>query len=147
MKITIYELLGLVKDGKAPRKINYNYTTYEYDEDNCFYYHQGLSLYRRFIEYGNCLDNKVEIIEEPKDNFTGWKMYQDGKVISSMDCSVDETKDNSIERLDIEENAINRNERYIRKEDNKFVNLSVADYELAKKINELIDEINKLKEK
>ena len=50
-------------------------------------------------------------------------------------------------RLDIEENAMTRNERYIRKEDNKFVNLSVADYELAKKINELIDEINKLKEK
>ena len=57
-----------------------------------------------------------------------------------------EPKDNSIERLDIEENAMTRNERYIRKEDNKFVNLSVADYELAKKINELIDEVNELKE-
>ena len=34
----------------------------------------------------------------------------------------------------------------VRKEDNKFVNLSVADYELAKKINELIYEVNKLKE-
>lgn len=66
MKITIYELLWLVKDGKAPQKINYGYTTYEYDEGNCFYYYQGLSLYRRFIEYGNCLDDKVEIIEEPK---------------------------------------------------------------------------------
>lgn len=42
---------------------------------------------------------------------------------------------------------MNRNERYIRKEDNKFVNLSVADYELVKKINELIYEVNKLKEK
>ena len=56
-------------------------------------------------------------------------------------------EDKKIEKLDIEENAMNRNERYIRKEDNKFVNLSIADYELANKINELIEEIEKLKGK
>lgn len=148
MKITMYELLGLIKDGKAPKKIKYYGEELEYVEgceDYYSYYGNGLFEYK----FGNCknfLNGEVEIIEEPKDNFTGWKMYQDGKVISSMDCSVDETKDNSIERLDIEENAMNRNERYIRKEDNKFVNLSVEDYELAKKINELINKINKLKE-
>lgn len=42
MKVTIYELLGLVKDGKAPKKIRYN--------DN---------------EYLN-LNDYVEIIEEDK---------------------------------------------------------------------------------
>lgn len=30
MKITIYELLGLVKDGKAPKKIAYNSVILEY---------------------------------------------------------------------------------------------------------------------
>ena len=123
MKITIYELLGLVKDGKAPKKIKYSNAELVYNEgceDYYSYYGNGLFEYK----FGNCknfLNGEVEIIEEPKDN--------------------------SIERLDIEENAMTRNERYIRKEDNKFVNLSVADYELAKKINEIIDEINNLKEK
>ena len=40
-----------------------------------------------------------------------------------------------------------RKERYIRKEEKKIVNLSVADYKKKKKINELIDEINNSKEK
>ena len=33
MKITMYELLGLVKDGKAPKKIKY--------KDKIYYYHEG----------------------------------------------------------------------------------------------------------
>ena len=97
-----------------------------------------------------------------REDCTGYKWYGEEKThkdfgetihknleyILKQDIEIlDEPKDNSIERLDIEENAMTRNERYIRKEDNKFVNLSVADYELAKKINELIDEINNLKEK
>ena len=85
----------------------------------------------------------------PAEQHTGNDDFDNDMILELCDRSVtyrivDESKDNSIERLDIEENAINRNERYIRKEDNKFVNLSVADYELAKKINELIDEVNKL---
>lgn len=66
MKITIYELLGLVKDGKAPKKIKYDGTLYSYSENDDFYYWEGLSLYREFATNGNCLDNEVEIIEEPK---------------------------------------------------------------------------------
>lgn len=66
MKITIYELLGLVKDGKAPDKIRYDGTIYEYSENDDFYYWEGLSLYREFATNGNCLDNEVEIIEEDK---------------------------------------------------------------------------------
>lgn len=34
MKITIYELLGLVKDGKAPKKIAYNSVILKYAEEN-----------------------------------------------------------------------------------------------------------------
>lgn len=66
MKITIYELLGLVKDGKAPKKIRYDGTIYEYSENDDFYYWEGFSLYREFVTNGNCLDNEVEIIEEDK---------------------------------------------------------------------------------
>lgn len=68
MKITMYELLGMVKDGKAPKKIKYN--TFELkrtmsnnllrlyvDEDGMFFpeYYSGLTL-----------NDKVEIIEEEK---------------------------------------------------------------------------------
>ena len=87
----------------------------------------------------------------PAEQHTGDDDFDKDMILELCDRSVtyrivDESKYNSIERLDIEENAMTRNERYIRKEDNKFVNLSVADYELAKKINELIDEVNELKE-
>lgn len=85
--------------------------------------------------------------EEKTHNDFGETIHKNLEYILKQDIEIlDEPKDNSIERLDIEENAMNRNERYIRKEDNKFVNLSVSDYELAKKINEIIDEVNKLKE-
>lgn len=138
--IKIIDLLNKIANGEeVPKKIKYEENYYELKEKYNEYWeqfeygyktHTGgyLNIWRKDV-----LNDEVEILDEPKDNFTGWKMYQDGKVICSMDCSVDETKDNSIERLDIEEDAINRNERFIRKEDNKFVNLSVADYELAKK--------------
>ena len=39
------------------------------------------------------LNDEVEILEEEKkDNFTGWKMYQDEKEVCSMDCSAEEEK-------------------------------------------------------
>ena len=47
-----------------------------------------------------------------------------------------------IEKLDIEGNAINRAERYIKKSDSKNITLSLADYVLANKINEIIEVIN-----
>ena len=70
MKITIYELLGMVKDGKAPEKIKYNNKIYfakgnaiesfvEYfsDEDEWGFNH--------YVRYEN-LNKEVEIIEELK---------------------------------------------------------------------------------
>ena len=68
MKITFYELMGLVKDGRAPKKINFGNIEVEYDEkceDYYSYYGQGLFEYK----FGNCknfLNDVVEIIEETK---------------------------------------------------------------------------------
>ena len=75
-KITIYELLGLIKDGKAPKKIIYADITYKYCERM-----EGKFNYKNietgeylsddwFIE--NILCNIVEIIEEVED-----KEYED----------------------------------------------------------------------
>lgn len=71
MKITMYELIGLVKDGKAPKKIKYANIEFEYDEENedyyyC-YYHDGIGLFAyNFKNSIQFLNDEVEIIEEPK---------------------------------------------------------------------------------
>lgn len=74
MKITMYELFGLIKEGKAPEKIKYVGTIYEYHEsDNR--YHKIISdfpdddydLSKRLGYMNFCyLGNEVEIIEEDK---------------------------------------------------------------------------------
>lgn len=68
MKITIYELLGLVKDGKAPKKIIYNNIELEYDEkDEDYYYYYGIGLFEyKFEKSTQFLNDEVEIIEDPK---------------------------------------------------------------------------------
>ena len=105
MKITFYELLGLVKDGKAPKKIKFGNIELEYSEENEDYYsYYGGGLFE--FKFGNCknfLNDVVEIIEEPK-KIKKCKNYEDF--------------------------------------------LEIDDYieHLKNKINELIDEINNLKE-
>lgn len=68
MKITIYELLGLVKDRKAPKKIKYDNLELEYNEkckDYYEYYGESLFAYK-FTTCNDVLNDEVEIIEEPK---------------------------------------------------------------------------------
>ena len=71
MKIDIYTLLGLVKDGKAPKKINFCGNIYEWEDD---WYLTKEKNYKVCLggkkEDHNILINAfnedVEIIEEPK---------------------------------------------------------------------------------
>lgn len=108
MKITMYELFGLIKDGKAPKKIKYGNVKLTYNEgceDYYPYYGEGLFEYK----FGNCknfLNDEIEIIEEDK------------KII----------------RLEFEEGNI---------EDKLFLARYITHNRA--KINELIDEVNKLK--
>ena len=119
MKITMYELLGLVKDDKAPKKILYNDIELEYDKDTKDYYrYYGKYLFEfKFADCVNFLEDEVEIIEEDK---------KIEKILISMD-------DNSMPFVG--------NSKY------KHLSYSETDLMMATKINELIDEINKLKEK
>lgn len=121
MKITIYELIGLVKDGKAPKKIKFGNMKLKYNEgckDYYLYYGKGLFEYK----FGNCknfLNDKVEIIEELK-KIEKLPYYSLKKIQKSK--NKDEWYEN---RLELLEKRIN-------------------DYH--NKINELMDEINNLKE-
>lgn len=72
MKITIYELLGLIKDGKAPKKIKYLGNIYEYNKKDKRYHNvdpKRLDLSSKFGDFNfNYLDDEVEILDE-KDEF------------------------------------------------------------------------------
>lgn len=71
-EITIYELLGLIKDGKAPKKIKYENIIWKYNlEEN--EYIEDRKDYRRFQDYFSnnlnfldCLNEEVEIIKDYK---------------------------------------------------------------------------------
>ena len=117
MKITIYELLRLVKDGKAPQKIKYEYSIYELTpERNNYYCKNNMRWFTNEINSLEVLNDEVEMIEEPK----------------------------KIEKIEIYEDEDghyflnNRNDKiYIRCDETDF---------MVYKFNELIDEINNLKE-
>jgi RecG-like helicase len=127
MKITIYELLGLVKDGKAPEKIKFRNEIYEYENNikDSFIDYVGIEKETNEVFYlssyiGNnyisdIFTDEVEIIEEQED------------------------KEDKIQKIYHCETSLIQNEVeiFIIKQLNQMVD----------KINELIDEINNLKEK
>ena len=67
--ITIYELLGLIKDGKAPKKIIYQGNYLEFDGEDYKYYKGAETLSEdslvKYIAVGN-LNDTVEILQEDK---------------------------------------------------------------------------------
>ena len=120
MKITIYELLGLVKDSKAPKKIKTDTGIFKLevkDDQLCYRCNNsGILTFDYYIE-NNKLNNEVEILEEPK-KIEKIEMYQDEEGQYFLN---------------------NRNSKiYIRCDETDF---------MVDKFNELIDEIKNLKEK
>ena len=70
MKTTIYELLGMIKDGKAPKKIKWNDLIYEKSKYNAtprgYYYRINGGIKLWFLDEINSLNDEVEILEEEK---------------------------------------------------------------------------------
>ena len=65
MKITMYELLGLVKDGKTPKEIKYKNFVYGWIQKYKTYTRYDITGKDLYITTTN-LNDEVEIIEEPK---------------------------------------------------------------------------------
>lgn len=128
MKITMYELLGLVKDGKAPKKIKFRNEIYEYENHikDSFIDYVGIEKETNEVFYlssyiGNnyisdIFTGEVEIIEEPK----------------------------KIEKISWSEKESLAGELTASKKQNI---LARRTEKLKSSLNELIDEINILKEK
>ena len=121
MKITMYELLELIKDGKAPVKIKYEYLIYELTTERDNYYCKNcMRWFTNEINSLEVLNNEVEIIEEPK--------------------KIEKLPYYSLEKI---QKSKNKDEQYENRL--KLLEKRINDYH--NKTNELIDEINNLKEK
>ena len=64
--ITIYELLGLIKDDKAPKSIIYKNEYFKYSKENRDYIGENNYLFSDFADLISILNDKVEILEENK---------------------------------------------------------------------------------
>ena len=114
MKIKIIDLLNKIANGEeVPKKIKWLGKTYEYSHNDRFYYQNSWSMYRDFYTEGNCLNEDVEIIEEPK--------------------KIEKWGEGALEEM---EKCTN----YTLEDLQKYIRI------LAETQNELIDEINNLKE-
>jgi hypothetical protein len=68
--ITIYELLGLIKDGKAPKKIIYNGFIYYFQHQDYKYLPDDFYLFSEEIkDITDILNDQVEILDETDDEF------------------------------------------------------------------------------
>ena len=155
MKTTIYDLLGMIKDGKAPKKIMYKNRQYELNDNNEYHCQDkdlGLFEYLFSMYYTDeVLNAEVEILETTitmkDDKFTGVKYYSDGIEIGSMDYSIHYSTEELAEEDDKIEKIKNLNTDYYTKKLNSE-NLSkeeiILDIQTLKhKINEIIDYIQK----
>lgn len=123
-EITIYELLGLIKDNKEPKKIKYNYVVYEYKEIP-----EGTGYVNEYDNHKIWLANKIDIDDKEKLN-------------SKIEI-LEEDKD--IEELKIEND--NPTHFYIRDEKGTKCGMTKHSKMIAEKLNEVIREVNKLRSK
>ena len=132
-EITIYELLGLIKDGKAPKNIEYQGNYLEFDGEDYKYYKGAETLSEdslvKYIAVGN-LNDTVEILEEDKP------------IIEKLDVALLSQSDNWLWcpskdefSKDIELNS------YI------IQNIRENTLYFQRKINEIIDYINRKEDK
>ena len=105
MKITIYELLGMVKDGKTPKKIKYNNIILSYDKEMSDYYkYYGGYLFSYLFGKDNLdfLNNEIEILEEEKKIPEKLDIYADisGDLACEWSFPEDKLKDKINEIID-----------------------------------------------
>lgn len=108
MKITIYELIGLIKDNKAPKKIKYNNEIWKYDDE--------------LKTYDND-DYDRDLLE---------KLFYESYILDFINDEVEIIEENNIKHCEGRGNFLEI-EEYIE--------------HLKTKIDDLIDKVNKLKEK
>ena len=145
MKITIYDLIKLIKEDKAPEKVLYDENIYSFEKD-CQDYQNSFNneyLISEICTKITWLDEEVEIIGQSENEFTGCKWFVRGKETMSMEYEDSENwfkAKELIESLSSIEKT--EEEKDIEELDvNKFHDID----ELVYKIDELVRKVNKLK--
>ena len=116
MKITIYELLGLVKDCKAPKKIKYKNKIYEWKEyDVC---------YGKIMTKKGWAKEHGYVAEENRTYFYLKHCYQD----LNEEVEILEEEKKIPEKLNLDKDELLKN-----------VIITAQDYVIEGKINEIID--------
>ena len=109
MKITLYKLLGLVKDNKQPEKVKYKNEIYEFDKGVCDYFcNKTTAKYWLFESYTSHLDEIVEII--PKES-NEWK---DIKEVDFLDGFNDSYYDTCLMKMGKICNQLIKNQKYLK---------------------------------
>ena len=130
MKITIYELLGLVKDGKAPKKIKVYGKVYINNNCNCYLDEKDKSLCEN-VEIPMFLNDEIEIINDKK-------ILQFDKEKVKIGNSLLEEEKKIPEKLDYcEENTFSKRQNGMTSEDRRLLDSNFK--EIGNKINEIID--------
>lgn len=118
--ISVYELLGLIKDGKAPKKIEYKGDTYIYAGDDYSINDNRedwlITKYDYFLT--NFLTEEVEILEEDKP---------------------------IIEKIEIEEDIVCN--KFVKNEYGAKCYIKTHDKIVIEKLNQVIDYINRKEDK
>lgn len=154
MKITVYELSGLMLKRQAPKKIKVLGFTMNYIKNAHWgdYEDERSSIRLSDFRLNECLNDEVEIIEEGKplneirvahglprieNNFTGYKMYADGKEVMSIETI---TQENKIpEKLKIEQNGQTYNNFYIVNQNGTKCYLTKHSKMIVETLNQVID--------
>lgn len=153
MKITIYELLGLIKDGKVPKKIKTNTGIFKLEiEDDQLRYRcndDGILTFDYYIE-NNKLNDEVEIIEEEPKSITKESIEALGYACGEIRKCFENGWNKSLENKPLIEEPKKIEKITVREKTLGFPNgewtARNMDKAFAIKINELINEVNKLKE-
>lgn len=90
--ITIYDLLGLIKDDKAPKKIKYNYVVYEYKEIP-----EGTGYVNEYDNRKIWLANKIDIDDKEKLN-SKIEILEENKDIELLNLDTDKLKGKEVIR-------------------------------------------------
>ena len=110
MKITIYELLRLVKDGKAPKKIKYDDKIWDYRNDSqdysCFKENDLIGRLFYSLPINEFINNYVEIIEKPKKI----EKCKDYEIFLGIDDYIEYIKTRAINELMDEINILKEND-------------------------------------
>lgn len=135
MKISVYELLGLVKVNKAPKKIKFIDLIWEYCKEVKDYIHDDLFLFYRMNSIGLTSEQKVEIIEDVKkepiqDLVRCLPPQEDEKIVSALPTP-----------LKIEKDGINY---FIRNEHGTECYLTTNNRIMITKLNQVIEYLERM---